>query len=243
MPTLFNLNSHAFAHRGLWDDAIPENSLAAFRAAGQNGFAAECDVHLSADGVPMVFHDFDLLRMTGHPAPLASLSARELAQFRLKGTDEPIPTLAECLSALGGQPMLIELKTAGDKTDRESLAEATLAVLRDYAVPFAIMSFDLTLLTLLREKSDALMLGLLLMPDITPDMETLRAQTRQARVDYLAPQIIRLAETAPIADALNLPLASWTIRHEELLAVAKAHKAAPIFENVKSDLVRQAVTT
>ena len=44
------------AHRGLHSDGIPENSVAAFLRAVEKGYAIETDVHLSKDGVPVVFH-------------------------------------------------------------------------------------------------------------------------------------------------------------------------------------------
>jgi len=55
------------AHRGLHDAArgIIENSPAAVTAAVQAGYGIEIDVQISADGVPMVFHDYKLERLTG----------------------------------------------------------------------------------------------------------------------------------------------------------------------------------
>ena len=49
-----------YAHRGLFENTgpAPENSLAAFRAAIQNGYGVELDVQAAADGAPVVFHDF-----------------------------------------------------------------------------------------------------------------------------------------------------------------------------------------
>ena len=54
-----------YAHRGLFDHSagIPENSLAAFRRAVDAGYGIELDVQLTADGVPVVFHDGTLARM------------------------------------------------------------------------------------------------------------------------------------------------------------------------------------
>ena len=56
-----------FAHRGLHDlnKGIPENSLAAFRAAAEAGYGAELDVQLSKDGEVVVFHDDTLNRVCG----------------------------------------------------------------------------------------------------------------------------------------------------------------------------------
>jgi glycerophosphoryl diester phosphodiesterase len=52
------------AHRGAGKLA-PENTLAAFRLGAQHGFGAfECDVKLSADGVPFLLHDATLDRTT-----------------------------------------------------------------------------------------------------------------------------------------------------------------------------------
>ncbi|MCE8472442.1 phosphodiesterase, partial [Rhodovulum sulfidophilum] len=55
------------AHRALHDRAAgrPENSVEAVRAAIAGGYGIEIDIQPSADGVPMVFHDYDLARLTG----------------------------------------------------------------------------------------------------------------------------------------------------------------------------------
>lgn len=56
-----------FAHRGYFDNenGIPENSLAAFSAAIDNGLGIELDVALSKDSAVMVFHDANLQRVCG----------------------------------------------------------------------------------------------------------------------------------------------------------------------------------
>ena len=61
------------AHRGAGKLA-PENTLAAFRLGAQHGYRMfECDVKLSADGVPFLLHDATLQRTTNASKVLASL--------------------------------------------------------------------------------------------------------------------------------------------------------------------------
>lgn len=75
------------AHRGLVTpadaaDGIVENSFAAVAAAHSSGaHYVESDCHLTADGVPVLFHDDDLLRVTGDPRKIAEVSVHELAEL------------------------------------------------------------------------------------------------------------------------------------------------------------------
>ncbi len=54
------------SHRGYWQNEERENTLAAFKQAKLKGYQGfECDIHLSKDGVPVVYHDVSLKRMHG----------------------------------------------------------------------------------------------------------------------------------------------------------------------------------
>jgi glycerophosphoryl diester phosphodiesterase len=69
------------AHRGAGKLA-PENTLAAFRLGAGHGYTAfECDVKLSADGVPFLLHDDTLDRTTSAKGPAGSRSWGELSQL------------------------------------------------------------------------------------------------------------------------------------------------------------------
>lgn len=86
----------AFAHRGGGEEA-PENSIAAFRAAVRLGFThLETDVHLTADGVLIAFHDEHLDRVTDRTGAVADLPWSEVREARIAGTEE-IPTFDELL--------------------------------------------------------------------------------------------------------------------------------------------------
>jgi len=69
------------AHRGAGKLA-PENTLAAFRLGAAHGYRAfECDVKLSADGVPFLLHDATLERTTPASGLAGDRSWAELSQL------------------------------------------------------------------------------------------------------------------------------------------------------------------
>lgn len=85
-----------FAHRG-GASAAPENTLAAFGDAVALGYRhVETDVHATADGVLLAFHDDDLTRSCGDPRRIADHTADQLSTALVDGS-EPIPRLEEIL--------------------------------------------------------------------------------------------------------------------------------------------------
>lgn len=135
------------AHRALHDrtQGRPENSLPAIEAAIAAGYAIEIDLHLSADGQPVVFHDDTLERLTDATGAVSRRSAADLQRLTLLGTPATIPTLAQVLAAVAGRvPLLIEIKDQSQRmgvTDGR-LEAATAQALADYTGPVAVMSFN-----------------------------------------------------------------------------------------------------
>jgi glycerophosphoryl diester phosphodiesterase len=106
------LTARPFAHRGMHGAGIAENSLVAARAAIAAGVGIECDVRLSRDGVAHIFHDTHLMRLTGERGRFAALDEDAITALRLKGSDEPVPKLAQLLALTGDRtPLLIEIKS------------------------------------------------------------------------------------------------------------------------------------
>jgi glycerophosphoryl diester phosphodiesterase len=105
------------AHRGAADDA-PENTVAAFKLAWQQGVdGIEGDFRLTADGEIVCIHDADTKRTAGQASKVADATLAELRQLDVgswKG--EPwrgarIPTLDEVLATVPeGKQMFIEIK-------------------------------------------------------------------------------------------------------------------------------------
>jgi len=93
---LFVAQPLIIAHRGASAEK-PENTLAAFRRAlALRVDGIELDVHVTRDGVPVVFHDDKLKRLTGAKGRLTDFTWAELAKLRVRGT-EPIPRLIDVL--------------------------------------------------------------------------------------------------------------------------------------------------
>ena len=89
-----------YAHRGL-SGRYPENTLLAFRealAAGVDGI--ELDVHVTADGIPVVIHDRDVSRTTNGSGNVDAMTLASL-QTLDAGSGEHVPTLAEVLWLVG----------------------------------------------------------------------------------------------------------------------------------------------
>jgi glycerophosphoryl diester phosphodiesterase len=120
------------AHRGglfLW----PENSTTAFRHAARLPIAqAECDVHLAADGTPVIMHDATLERTTDGHGPVAALDATGFGRLRVKGGGgEAPPTLAAYLAVLAESQVAprVEIKCGVDNRPYPGAVPATLAAL------------------------------------------------------------------------------------------------------------------
>lgn len=99
----------AFAHRGGLEEA-PENTLGAFRHAASLGFSyLETDVHLTADGGLVAFHDERLDRVTDGTGRISELTLAEVRAARIDGT-ERVPLLDELLEELPDARFNIDAK-------------------------------------------------------------------------------------------------------------------------------------
>lgn len=230
----FDVCGTAYAHRGLWDAGIPENSAEAFAAANRSGVGVELDVRLTADGEPVVFHDADLMRLCGRPMPLAELRAGDLQDYPLPD-GSLIPTLDEALDAMGQLPVLIELKADASPGP---IAEQVAAVIRRRDGHLAVMSFDEATVARIRKLAPDRPVGLLVYEE-RPTRAFVARKARLARsfgCDYMAPHHSLLEMTAEASG--GLPLVTWTVRTANELMLARTYDAAPIFETLPASLAK-----
>ena len=232
----------SYAHRGLHGNGVPENSLAAFQKAIENGHGIELDLQLSADGEVMVFHDYTLKRMTGEDGLLSDRTAEELRSLKLAGTDEHIPTLREVLELVDGRvPLLVELKGESLSTALPPKADE---ILREYKGEYCIESFNPILVAWYRKNRPDVMRGQLYTNfcddrKFTPVniLLTLLSFNFTARPDFIAFDH-KHAKTLPLRLVRTLckPYRfTWTVRSEDGFEVARKYSAKPIFEGTLPD--------
>ncbi len=241
MAAGFDLGGFAYAHRGLWSaDGPPENSLAAFAAAARAGVGVELDVRLTADGVPIVFHDPILDRMTNGRGLVARRSAAEINALSLAGSAERPPRFDDVLAHWpGAAPLLVELKTDGGSA--EPLVDAGAARLADWDGPAAVMSFSAPAIARLKDAAPSLARGLLIEPKGLAGDERFAAKLSAAseiNPDYLAVWTADAEEAAVRAASLGCGLAAWTVTDASDAARLSPIADAIIFEGLDPSLVR-----
>lgn len=136
------------AHRGASHDA-PENTLAAFRLAWEQGAdAIEGDFRLSSDGRMICAHDADTERVAGvkhvvAATPLAELRTLDVGRWKAgRFAGERLPTFAEVLATVPpGKRFFIELKMGPEIVP--VLVEELAAWRGDRAL-LTIIAFDAT---------------------------------------------------------------------------------------------------
>ncbi len=210
------MNPLVWGHRGRRGRGNPpENSLGAFRAALDCGAGGiELDVQLTRDGVPVVFHDAALRRMTGAEGEVSATPFAELRSLRLLKSDahrstELIPTLREVLNLVSrcrqGRPFVVNIEL---KDPRSSPAVA--ALLCEYLAAgskleeFLISSFDMNCLREMKELVPGVRIGTLF--ECAPEDLTQR-----------------MAESADLTPAtINIPFASLTPATLRLIEAAGA---------------------
>ena len=208
----------------------------------QCGFGAELDVHLMKDGHLAVIHDASLKRTTGADVLVEDLTAEELRQYTLEGTEYHIPLLEEVLPIFAGKaPLIVELKA--ERGNAEALAAAACKLLDKYKVDYCVESFDPRCLMWLWQNRPDVVRGQLSenfarhgdgkdLPGAVRWVLSnllLNCRTRPAFIAY------RFEDR----DSLSLKLCrslygaqefSWTIRNREDMAAAEEAGALVIFE-------------
>lgn len=223
-----------------------ENSLSAAAAAVRGGYTIECDVQRSADGEVVIFHDFNLERLTASRGAVAAQSAEVLTSTPLRGTGDRIPTLASFLSQIAGAvPVIVEIKSGFDGDMR--LAERAAAIISEAPGPIAIQSFDPAVIAHLRNHpglaTKAVPRGVVAERSYESlDYTHLTAERKRELAEFLhfdgsRPDFLTFrSRDMPCAipflgrTALRLPVLAWTIRRPDEVGHARQWADQIIFE-------------
>lgn len=219
MADLGFLTRTPYAHRGLHGAGVIENSRAAFEAAIAAGHGVETDVQVSKDGIAMVFHDYELDRLTRKSGAVVERKAKKLEKIKLKGSDETIPQLTEMLALVDGRaPILIELKAKNRKVKK--LCRSVADALKGYEGEAAVMSFNPEVGRWFAKHAPDIVRGLVVTEhdEISLAARLKGAVQRSASVfraepDFLAYDVRDLPSA--FADSLRtkgVPVVTWTVR-------------------------------
>jgi glycerophosphoryl diester phosphodiesterase len=238
------LTAQPYAHRGLHaaERGVIENTVSAFRAAIEGGYGIECDVQASADGEAMVFHDFELDRLTKASGLVDRLSAADLKRVDFKGTADRMATLGELCDLVAGRvPILVEIKSRFN--DELALATRAAEVLAAYSGAVAIMSFDPNVIVACRRLRPALTRGIVAQrrrkSTAEPDEKTSQPARYALELVKAWPHFLayRIQDLPSVAIRLtcrlfDMPLLTWTVRESDR-ANAKRHADQMIFEGFR----------
>jgi glycerophosphoryl diester phosphodiesterase len=232
------LTGTEYAHRGLHGSnvpgTVPENSRAAAEGAIAAGMGIECDIQMSRDNVPLVFHDWELDRLTRERGKVALRPADDLCRIPLMDSDQTIWRLADLLDCVAGRaPILIEVKAQ----PHLPVAEGAIAIakaLAGYAGPLAVMSFDLRVGEWFARYAPGVLRGLVITDTLDHGYKSAwRAPhaLERAAPDFLASDVRDLPNAlTSLWQASGRALLTWTVRSPETRARGLAHADALIAE-------------
>lgn len=187
--------------------------MAAFRAAIAAGAGIECDLRLSCDGFPVVFHDSSLQRLCGIEAETETVKAAALMALALAGTGERIPSIGPLLDLAGRDtPLLLELKVRAGSPPRpvDLLCRAVAQQLAGHRGPVGVMSFDPRVAAWFALHLPQLPRGLVI-GDRLPRLRRVAALVL-ARPDFIAVETTAALRPWVAAQRIKRPVASWTVR-------------------------------
>lgn len=221
-------------HRGAAGDEVENTVESLLLAVEQGADLVEFDVQLASDGVAVLFHDWELERLTGRTGAVEATSSRELAALELAGSAtgrRRIPTLGEALAALPVEvPLNLELK------HRHAGRERWLAALAGQLAgrrPLLVSSYDWELLRTVRDAFPSLPVAPLERHDasrLVPAAAALGAWSVHCHRRLVTPEL------AARAAADGFPLLAFTVNEADEARALVAAGASGLFTDHPSRL-------
>ncbi len=238
-PDTARLDGWLYAHRGLHDGNknVPENSMAAFARAVEQGFGMELDVQLTRDGQLVVHHDGTLKRVCGVDRKIREV---DLDDLPLLPDGSRIPLFRDVLTMVDGRaPIIVEVKHYGGAA---KVAKAALEALQTYGGAYCVESFDPTAMAYFRRHAPNVVRGQLASGGRW-DRSALNLPSYIALRGLLVHVLSRphfVAYSVPEDHTLSMwlmkrvfrpKLACWTVRSQSVLDESRQKDYAyPIFE-------------
>ena len=239
MVTRSNRPVLVLAHRGA-SVAAPENTLAAFRLAVEQGADfVELDVQESSDGEVLVVHDSDLMKIGGAPFKIWETTAAQLRTVDIGSHSGPqfsgerVATLAEALAVCKGKArVVVELKSYGhDQKLQERVAGIVEAA--GMANDCIYMSLDHTMIQRMKRLRPSWRCGVLAAKTLG-DLTSLHADFLAVEARVATGPFVRRAHRA------GQDVYVWTVNDPAWMFAAMSHGADGLITD-KPDLARSVV--
>lgn len=245
------------AHRGASGDA-PENTLIAFKKALEvNADGIELDVQLSADNIPMVFHDKTLRRVGNRKEKLTDLTAAELgkidvgswfnvknpAKFKHDFVGQTVPTLAQIFNLMKPHSKRIYVELKCPKNESLNLVKAVGELIdkHEIAENVTVLSFNHSALIEMKNNFPHLKTGALFAPKLLMLLH-IRRQLIKKTQDCLANEMalhfsLAKAKTVNKGNTSSLPTVIWTANHKVWVERAVKRNIAAVITNYPEKLL------
>lgn len=235
------MNPLVIAHRGA-SACAPENTLVAFeRAIADGAEGLEFDVQLAKDGVPVVFHDFDLKRICGRAGTISDFASAELQSFDAgswfnlknpaeadeKFSAERIPTFSELLIFLKDYKgvLYVELKCATGEIGELVETVGGIICKSDFLPQVKLKSFNLEAVARAKKRFPKIRTVALFEPEFRTFLRRKAHFIEKAKAHYADEISIHysMATRKMIAGAkeTNLPVTIWTVDNPAWLKRAR----------------------
>lgn len=231
------LTARPIAHRGLHDlnRQCWENTMTAFERAIAGNFGIECDIVLTGDGEPIVFHDHELKRLIGSDGNVHEMTARDICAMSVGGTADKVPRLVDLLALVDGRvPLIIELK--GKEGHDNGMVAATAAALDGYKGKAAIMSFDHHLIRQFSTDAPGIAGGLTAGCRDAPAMEAHFSMLAHG-ISFVSYDVRAIPNrfVNHIRDQLGMPLITWTVRDQQAAELTWRERGQITFEGFEPE--------
>ena len=207
------------AHRG-FSGIAPENTLIAFEKSGEYGFyATECDVHLTKDGVWVIYHDDNIFRLTNGYKNIEEATYEELQEYVIDNgvnvdnyPNQKIPTLEEYLIICKDMKIIpqIEIKNGSKEKLQEILDLLEKYELKENAI---IISFKGEMIKKVRELDEKIELWYLVEEITEENMNECKDNNYKLAFNHKKND----EEIIKTAISKGLTLCAWTVDDLETL--------------------------
>lgn len=219
MKNINFLKENLIAHRGLHSETTIENTISAFIKAMNAGYTIELDIHILKDDTIVIYHDFNLKRLTSVNKVIEKLTYPQLSKIKIKNKYQ-IPTLQKVMNIINGKvPLLIEVKTIKNNI---FFFNKLVKILDNYNGLFAIQSLNPFVIEWFYKNKKNYPLGLIIINDI--NYKILKKYTKM--IDFIS------------IYKKHLPFKSkkiiigWTIKNKKELEKYKPLSDNLIVENI-----------